>query len=662
MTQLQIRPPFIYIKTDLYTHDLIPIIKQPIKWDGRRKLNRTLFTAEALINIKRGLKNTTIEEGQEHIDKLKDRFRNMGKAKDAFASPENTNQAVAKKTFPVRPFEHQLKGMSYLHWFNGAALFAEPGVGKTFMILGDIILKIEQGLIEPRDVLIASKLATLFSGWQEDAEKFVGLDSSILWEPSKVKMITGDIIDEIDHGPKPESSLPEKIRTKIRKVSARDYNSGSSKDRLPDHGPTIRLQHRWKEKGDQRFGIETVRRVATDNVSLTIIRKRILNPKYISIINHEGLLRLKDELRARKFKYVVIDESTAIKNPHAKVFTSLMEISEHAMYRRILSGTPSPQGPQDLWSQFYFLDEGLTLGPHYKSFMEENFDMVSIGSRERGTFCGVKHNIRPDGKNGKPGTLETIDKALKHRVFIRKLRDCVDLPPTTTRVLDIILDDTTAKHYKSMQDKFYVELDNETIDVDTAMAKLAKLRQLSSGFIINSEGKYKKTKELSAKMETLLDFTKSVGDNEKILIFAVFRCEIEDLLERFKGNARAIYGGASDKEKLKAQEDFKTDPAIKYLICQPQSAAYGINGLTVARYLVFYTMDYRYDTNFQAIRRIERTGQKRHCHIVYLIGKNTIDETVYKVVMKKKELQEKITGKQLIKEIAKEGKCTSMNK
>ena len=59
---------------------------------------------------------------------------------------------------------------------------------------------------------------------------------------------------------------------------------------------------------------------------------------------------------------LVLDESHRIKTPDARVTGAVLQLRASAARRYILSGTPVANKPEDLWSQFYFLDDGASLG------------------------------------------------------------------------------------------------------------------------------------------------------------------------------------------------------------------------------------------------------------------------------------------------------------
>jgi SNF2 family DNA or RNA helicase len=81
----------------------------------------------------------------------------------------------------------------------------------------------------------------------------------------------------------------------------------------------------------------------------------------IFVMNIEALATAKGRQFAERFvrrhqTMMVVDESTAIKNPKAKRTKACIELGQHARFRRILTGTPVTASPLDLYSQCQFLD------------------------------------------------------------------------------------------------------------------------------------------------------------------------------------------------------------------------------------------------------------------------------------------------------------------
>jgi SNF2 family DNA or RNA helicase len=62
------------------------------------------------------------------------------------------------------------------------------------------------------------------------------------------------------------------------------------------------------------------------------------------------------------FQMVIWDEIPAAKNIHSLIFKAAKWLSAACEYRIGLTGTPFGKDPQDLWAQFYLIDNGETLG------------------------------------------------------------------------------------------------------------------------------------------------------------------------------------------------------------------------------------------------------------------------------------------------------------
>src|SRR6266566_4040841 len=92
------------------------------------------------------------------------------------------------------------------------------------------------------------------------------------------------------------------------------------------------------------------------------------------VINYEAVAAELPSLRALlRFKRmaIVLDESHRIKTPTARVTRAVHALRSDAVKRYIMTGTPVANKPEDLWSQFYFLDDGGTLGQSFDAFQAE---------------------------------------------------------------------------------------------------------------------------------------------------------------------------------------------------------------------------------------------------------------------------------------------------
>src|SRR6185503_3530962 len=80
---------------------------------------------------------------------------------------------------------------------------------------------------------------------------------------------------------------------------------------------------------------------------------------------------------------------------------------------------------------------------------------------------------------------------------------------------------------------------------------------------------------------------------------------------------------------------------VRYLIEHTKSAAHGLTFVN-CKTMIFYSMDYSYESHAQARDRIHRIGQKNNCLYIYMIATGTIDEQLLLVLQKKKGLQDAV--------------------
>jgi SNF2 family DNA or RNA helicase len=105
-------------------------------------------------------------------------------------------------------------------------------------------------------------------------------------------------------------------------------------------------------------------------------------------MNVEALSTLKGKKFASSFlnshsSMMAIDESTTIKNSSAKRTKNILELSNMAKYRRIMTGSPVTKNPLDLYSQCEFLSPWLLNFQSFYAFRNRYAEMKTIHARGR---------------------------------------------------------------------------------------------------------------------------------------------------------------------------------------------------------------------------------------------------------------------------------------
>ena len=132
---------------------------------------------------------------------------------------------------------------------------------------------------------------------------------------------------------------------------------------------------------------------------------------------------------------------------------------------------------------------------------------------------------------------------------------------------------------------------------------------------------------------------------EKVIIACCYDEELYTLKEYY-GDRCVVYNGKmSLKQKDEAIKRFYDNPDVMVFLGNIIAAGVGIN-LVNARYMVFNNIDYVPGNNKQMEDRIWRRTQKRECHIVYQIFRNTQYEKIWNTVLKKELVIDQIIKKE----------------
>ncbi len=352
-------------------------------------------------------------------------------------------------------------------------------------------------------------------------------------------------------------------------------------------------------------------------------RIRALNtPADIYVINRENVCWLVDYYRnSWPFDMVVIDESSSFKSHKAKRFKSLASVQPRINRIVELTGTPSPNGLEDLWAQVYLLDGGERLGRRYTQFRERYFDPGDRGQN-------VIYNYK-----AKPGTEESILQKISDICISMKAEDYLQLPDVTYHEIPVELDTKAAKAYRDLEKKMVLELpgDGEDISAASAAALSNKLLQLGNGALYD-EGR--NVHEIhSCKIEAFLELIESL-QGKPVLVFYNFQHDRTRLWEALKETKMRV-------RELKATQDEDDWNAgqIDILLTHPASSAYGLNLQQGGNHVIWFGLTWNYELYAQANKRLHRQGQTERVIIHHLVCTDTRDEDVMRALGKKDGVQ-----------------------
>ena len=172
------------------------------------------------------------------------------------------------------------------------------------------------------------------------------------------------------------------------------------------------------------------------------------------------------------------------------------------------------------------------------------------------------------------------------------------------------------------------------------LAGLTRLRQLCchpSLFIENYQGK-------SGKLEQLMETVKnSIANGKRMLIFSPFTSMHEIMKEKLEAEGIHyfyLHGGTPSEERVQMSERFNNGEKSVFLISL-RAGGTGLN-LTGADTVILYDLWWNPAVEDQATGRAHRFGQKKVVHVIRFITEGTIEEKIYKLQQKKRELIDQI--------------------
>lgn len=345
-------------------------------------------------------------------------------------------------------------------------------------------------------------------------------------------------------------------------------------------------------------------------------------PADVFVINYELLPWLldllkekyitKDGSKVRKgavlpFDGICFDEITYLKNPTAQRSRAIKQLLKFIPWRTGLTGTPSPNGLQDLFGQFLVLDGGERLGDGIGEFKAQFF--MSTGP----------YKIKP-----KPHAWDVLKRLVADIVFEANEADHLSLPPLT--VNDIYVDlGPLMSQYRQLEQQFFTEVMDEKVEVFNRASLSNKLHQFCQGAVYDSaEGEVQRTLPVhDLKLDALDEILAELGDEPVFLLYQ-FRSDWERIKAKYP-EARSL-SGATPAQSDRMLQDFKAR-RFRLLCGHPKSAAHGIDGIQdVCWNIVWFGMTWNSEYYRQAIKRPHRSGQTHAVMMHRIMAKGTIEE------------------------------------
>lgn len=339
------------------------------------------------------------------------------------------------------------------------------------------------------------------------------------------------------------------------------------------------------------------------------------------IINYEQMWRNVKLLNGMSWDFMVTDEAHRMKNRTSRQSKQAARVSGRVKYRLSLTGTPIGKDERDLYGQFRYLDPDL-FGT-WKSFEKRYVRKVKIYKNDGGHWFKLRM---------KPGAREKITKKVAPFVYRITADEALDLPGVTHQAIYFPLTGKSLKAYESLEDDFVADFGDFKVTTPQTITQMLRLQQLTGGYL-GLDDKETLLKLEQDKLAHFEDWLEDWPQGEKLVVFCKFTHEVDAVASLMKkaGRTYVIRDGRTKTKDLNAWMDFQDKPHPKVYIAQIASGGVGTD-LFAARCAVFYSKSFSYIDYSQALKRLDRKGQRRKVLFLHLIAENTIDEDLYKAL------------------------------
>jgi len=358
---------------------------------------------------------------------------------------------------------------------------------------------------------------------------------------------------------------------------------------------------------------------------------------------------------------MIIDESTDIKTPTALQTKNIIKLSILAKFKRILTGSPVTKNPEDLFSQFLFLDPEIIGIKNFFGFKaryciyekqskwEMNSKTMKMVQREFPVLIGFRR-------------IAELKKKIRPYSFRVNLNECIDMPTKTHKLILLKMNKQQNELYEEMFKESCVNILNQSIDnlnqnhviATIELVKILRLQQITSGFLGLDSGDEIPIAGKNPKIEAMLKICRECSS--KVVIWARFQYEhkliISSLKKEFGESSVVAKVGCIDPDlAVKAPFEFQNNSKVRFFVGNPQISK-GFN-LFAGNVNICMSHTFKYDDRLQLMARTYRNGQKLPVLFIDLAIKDSIDMKIIDSLKQKgiiaedivKDLQTFIRGK-----------------
>lgn len=366
----------------------------------------------------------------------------------------------------------------------------------------------------------------------------------------------------------------------------------------------------------------------------------------VTIINYDIVDAWKRELIERGFKTLVLDEAHYIKNSKAQRTKAVKMVAKYSKNLVALTGTPIENRPVEIYNIVHLIKP--TLFPNFWQFAQR--------------YCGAQRTRFGWDFTGATHTKE-LHEILKLHVMIRRKKADVlkELPAKQICTVPLSIDNRNeynaaeknfieyvgAKYEKDVRSlaeniskdvEAFKKMGIDLIDEDVIQQKkMEKMEKVSNAPML-TQIEILKQLAVKGKMKQVIDWiTDFLESGEKLVVFAIHKVVVQELMEKFGKIAVKIDGSSTQSQRQNAVDLFQKNPDVKLFVGNIKAAGVGIT-LTASSNAAMIQFPWSPAEIQQAADRVHRITQTKQVTIYNLVGVNTIEEEIIKLLDKKQEV------------------------
>lgn len=329
-----------------------------------------------------------------------------------------------------------------------------------------------------------------------------------------------------------------------------------------------------------------------------------------------------DLYKAQIFDACFIDEAQFIKNPTSLGAKAVKAVQ--AKHRFALTGTPIENTLSELWSIFDFVMPGFF--GRYRQF-EECYEKPILRDHDSVQMQKLRRKIRP-----------FVLRRMKKEV-LTELPDKIE----TRRMAE--MGAKQRKIYESYLARIQMELagDEENTPGGNRMqvlAALTRLRQICCHPATFASNYHGGSGKLDLLMEQLPDILEG---GHSVIVFSQFTSMLSIIAHELKQrNIPFFYlaGSTSAQERKREVKEFNRGE-VKVFLISLKAGGTGLN-LTGADTVIHFDPWWNPAVEDQATDRAYRIGQKKKVQVIKYVMKDSIEEKIYKLQKRKKQLSDQL--------------------